>query len=511
MRRTITSGLIVGAAASGSGTIKLNWSDCGDSSTHGHITSLSPTSVTLGTKTSLSGKGKVDETIPGATYKVVAKEGFIPIFSHTGDACKPDTIKLPAGAGEIDMKGFKCPLSPGAAELDLDLTLSSSIPAKLARITIELTAQTSSGDKALCVQIKTSPENLIADGENLMADPAFAAAGPEGPCDILGAANNTCFAAHSTVRALYGKYDGRLYQVTRKDGKSADIGVLKAGGFANIKAHDDFCSKDDCVISLVYDQSPKGNHLGQRHKLVPASRHKIAVGDHVPVYGMWFEPGYGMHVDKTNGVPEGNDPESMYAVMSGKNYNGKCCFDYGNSETTDKDDGCGTMEAIYFGNAHWHGNTGSGSGPWVGADLEQGMYYGGGEQTKVNHQNTPLTHDFVSVGLKGRTDGFTLMGGDATTGTLKTMYDGPRPDAKIAGSCTPKRPSAKGWKGHSYQPMRKEGAIILATGGDQSNGAQGNFYEGFMAYGYASAETDAAVQANIVAVGYKANADVTVV
>jgi hypothetical protein len=33
------------------------------------------------------------------------------------------------------------------------------------------------------------------------------------------------------------------------------------------------------------------------------------------------------------------------------------------------------MEAIYFGNAHWHGNTGAGStGPWVGADLESGMY-----------------------------------------------------------------------------------------------------------------------------------------
>jgi len=72
------------------------------------------------------------------------------------------------------MKGFKCPLSPGNAELDLDLTLSSKIPAKLARITIELTAKTSTGDKALCVQIKTAPEDLIADGENLIADPAAA-------------------------------------------------------------------------------------------------------------------------------------------------------------------------------------------------------------------------------------------------------------------------------------------------------------------------------------------------
>merc|ERR1719443_2537120 len=157
--------------AADGGSIKLAWSDCGDSSIHGHITSLSPTSVVLGTKTSLVGKGKLDEAIQAATYKVVAKERFIPVFSHSGDACKPETIKLPAGIGEIDMKGFKCPMSAGAVELDLDLSLSSAIPAKLARITIELTAQSSTGDKALCAKINTSPENLIEDGDNLIAAP----------------------------------------------------------------------------------------------------------------------------------------------------------------------------------------------------------------------------------------------------------------------------------------------------------------------------------------------------
>jgi C1A family cysteine protease len=160
MRRALSSALIGGAAASAGGTIKLDWSDCGDSSTHGHITALSPTSVVLGAKTSLVGKGKVDEAIPGASYKLVAMETWgIPVFSHSGDACKPETIKLPAGAGEIDMKGFKCPMSAGDVELDLDLSLSSAIPAKLARITIELTAQSSTGDKVLCTKIKTSPES----------------------------------------------------------------------------------------------------------------------------------------------------------------------------------------------------------------------------------------------------------------------------------------------------------------------------------------------------------------
>ena len=67
---------------------------------------------------------------------------------------------------------------------------------------------------------------------------------------------------------------------------------------------------------------------------------------------------------------------------------------------------------------------------------------------------------------------------------LKKLYEGPRP---------PK-----------YQPMKKEGAIILGVGGDSSDWAIGTFYEGVMTTGYASDATDAAVHANIVAAGYGA-------
>lgn len=105
------------------------------------------------------------------------------------------------------------------------------------------------------------------------------------PCDILVAAGNPCVAAHSTVRALYAAYDGPLYNVTRQsDNASASISVLSAGGYANVAQHDAFCSQLDCVISNVFDQSPQQNHLGQRHKLVNASKHKIMAGG-VPVYG----------------------------------------------------------------------------------------------------------------------------------------------------------------------------------------------------------------------------------
>ena len=110
------------------------------------------------------------------------------------------------------------------------------------------------------------------------------------------------------------------------------------------------------------------------------------------------------------------------------------------------------IQAIYFGSAHWKGNTGFGSGPWLGADLEAGMYFGGGNATIVNNASQPLTSDFVSLHLKGLTDGFVLKGGDATGGRLATMYNGPRPDPKLACCVT---------KTDTYQPMRKKGAVIL--------------------------------------------------
>ena len=71
-------------------------------------------------------------------------------------------------------------------------------------------------------------------------------------------------------------------------------------------------------------------------------------------------------------------------------------------------------------------------------------------------------------------------GDNAQAGLLTTAFDGKRPSSR-------------------YVPMRKEGAIILGTAGDNSNGGQGDFFEGVMTAHYASSAADDAVQASIVA------------
>ena len=55
--------------------------------------------------------------------------------------------------------------------------------------------------------------------------------------------------------------------------------------------------------------------------------------------------------------------------------------------------------------------------------------------------------------------------------------------------------------------MKKQGAIVLGSGGDccsdgNTNLSDGTFYEGCIVAGYPSDATENAVQANIVAAGY---------
>lgn len=169
-------------------------------------------------------------------------------------------------------------------------------------------------------------------------------------------------------------------------------------------------------------------------------------------------------------------------AYNGRHFNDHCCFDYGNAETNNKDDGPGTMEAIYFGNktAYWSHQPDpavAASGGFVMVDLEKGMY--GGNDTVLNLDNTPINATYVTAMLKGRAGNFVLKGGDAgavpapaVTSTsasapppvlvptppvsLRKLYDGCRPQHCVPGK----------WGKGCYEPMRKQGsvtAIVAAT------------------------------------------------
>jgi hypothetical protein len=310
----------------------------------------------------------------------------------------------------------------------------------------------------------------------------------KGPCDIYADDGGPCVAAHSTVRALYAAYSGPLYQVKKADGTPMDIGPLAPGGLANSADQDTFCGTSACTISIIYDQSGMGNHLTK----APPGGAKTT-GDNeanaksIPimlgaqrVYGVHIVAGVGYRNNAACGTATGDNAETEYMVAGGNFYNGGCCFDYGNMERNSRDNGEGSMEAVYFGTCTIWGK-GADNGPWVMGDLENGLWAG---NTSPYLPNTPVAYNFVTGIVKGDSAGknhWTIKVGNAQSGTLTMPFDGQRPSSR-------------------YNPMKKEGAIGLGTGGDNSNGAQGNFFEGVMTARYASDAADEAVQANIVSV-----------
>jgi hypothetical protein len=174
----------------------------------------------------------------------------------------------------------------------------------------------------------------------------------------------------------------------------------------------------------------------------------------------------------------------------------------------------------------------------------------GGNDSALNTMNTPIQAEYVTAMLKGRKGNLVLKGGDAGAATtsaatatsnaatitpppasisavvegtalqdtalkgtalqdtalqgtalertalertaLRTLYDGCRPQHCVPGK----------WGKGCYEPMQKQGAIILGTGGDNSHHGVGTFFEGCIAAGFASDATDEAIQANIAAAGY---------
>ena len=356
-------------------------------------------------------------------------------------------------------------------------------------------ATTTGGSKA------TGGTTAVGGAGGVAATGGTSAAGASstGPCDIYATASTPCVAAHSLVRALYGAYSGNLYQVRRASDKTTkDVPVLAPGGFANTSVQDTFCTGTTCTISILYDQttnhndlvkSPKAYWLANGGTEANASDGKITVSGHT-VHGIYVT-GYSTNVayrnNATKGVATGDQAEAMYMVVDGKRFSNQCCFDYGNAETSGNDDGNGTMEAVYFGSDTTWGGTGSGSGPWVAADLENGVFKsdkGGWQTTASTPGALSIVATFATAMLKGPSGNhFTLKGGNAQSGTLSTMWDGVRPSP-------------------GYSPKKLQGAIILGTGGDGSNGGTGTFFEGAMTSGNPSDSVDNAIQANIIAAGY---------
>src|SRR5262249_44124005 len=191
----------------------------------------------------------------------------------------------------------------------------------------------------------------------------------------------------------------------------------RAGGSGNPAAQNAFCAGTRCIITEIFDQSPEHNNLtiegpGQRGGQdagANAAALPVIVGGH-HVYGVYVTAGVGYRDNSTRGVATGRSPQSEYMVASGRHVNNKCCFDYGNAETNSRDNGNGHMDAINFSTDCFFSPC-SGLGPWVQADLENGLFAGANGSDRNNKGNSSA---FVTALVKsnGKTT-YAIKGGNA--------------------------------------------------------------------------------------------------
>jgi hypothetical protein len=198
----------------------------------------------------------------------------------------------------------------------------------------------------------------------------------------------------------------------------------------------------------------------------------ITIGGH-KAYGVYIMPGMGFRNNNATGIAINDEPEGIYYVIDGAHYDSGCCFDYGNSSTNGRAVGTGTMETTYFGTSTAWGR-GTGPGPWIMADMEAGLFSGYDAKQNIADPTIDSWRFVTAVVDGGGGNRWDLRGGNAQKGGLTTFYSGIRPGSQT---------------NSAYYPMRKQGAVLLGTGGDNGNGSSGTFYEGVMTSGYPAEAT----------------------
>jgi hypothetical protein len=225
---------------------------------------------------------------------------------------------------------------------------------------------------------------------------------------------------------------------------------------------------------------------------------QMSDGTKVPIAvetgGMWKDKSQCLrNRDKTKNMPTGSKPQTTYAIFHAKYLNNNCCYNYGNTGNAVHYTGPGTLSALNFSKIEFC-SKGTGSGPWVMVDWEQGVYAGNtakcssGAAPSADCTNTgenanpSVTFDVVTTLFKH--DGvkhWALKAGNAKTGALSVSIDLPS---------LPK----------GYSPLKQEGGLGLGEGGAGDTNGTGGFSEGAVIAGETNDATDDAIQKSIVSV-----------
>jgi hypothetical protein len=150
--------LMMSPISAASAGISLKHSDCGAKGSHAPIVDFGPSAVTLGTKTTLVGHGKLDETVKSAKFDLTMTSPALGTMLHcSGDASQTKSCPLPMGFGSLTMQGMSFPLQPGTVPVNVDMLLKATTPKDLLTTTTVAKATDEKGEEIFCIKIDSTP------------------------------------------------------------------------------------------------------------------------------------------------------------------------------------------------------------------------------------------------------------------------------------------------------------------------------------------------------------------
>merc|ERR1711966_219614 len=107
--------------------------------------------------------------------------------------------------GTLTFDAMTFPLKAGSTDVNVDISLSSAVPASLQTTTTRCTAAASNGDKLFCIEIKSAPAQAV--------HPERAAQIEEIWCHVEGSCSSTLRLSSSRCLQGYEWYFGRSQAV----------------------------------------------------------------------------------------------------------------------------------------------------------------------------------------------------------------------------------------------------------------------------------------------------------
>merc|ERR1712072_1213437 len=136
--------------------LSLTATDCGHGATKAKIIGFTPSSITLGQKTTLIGTGDLSEDVSGATYDLTMTGAIGQLLHCTGDAAASKTCGLPMGVGSLTLDAMKFPIAPGKVSVRVELFLRTFVPGALLNTKTIAKATAKNGDQLFCLEIHSA-------------------------------------------------------------------------------------------------------------------------------------------------------------------------------------------------------------------------------------------------------------------------------------------------------------------------------------------------------------------